>query len=90
MDLKEVLAWIKKKKVHFVNARRVAKAFRVSPKVAGHALRKLKEAGYLKIHRKRRGRFIVYKVVRRKTKAGYTSTKAKLRNLKHNITKKFR
>ena len=46
----------------FINARRLAKAFKMSTKRAGYLLRKLKESGYLKVHCKRRGRFIVYKV----------------------------
>ena len=62
LDIKEVIDWIRKHRVRFINARRVAKNFRVSPKVAGYTLRKLKELGYLKVYNKRKGRFIIYKV----------------------------
>lgn len=62
MDLKDVVEWIKQKRLQFVNSRRLAKAFKISPKAAGHILKRLREAGYLRIHRKRKGRFIVYKV----------------------------
>ncbi len=61
-SLEEVIEWLRRKNIKFVNARRLAKAFKVSSKSAGHILRKLKEKGYVKIHKKRRGRFIVYKV----------------------------
>jgi len=61
-SIDEVLDWLRSKKVRFVNARRLARAFKISSKSAGHVLRKLKELGYISIHKKRRGRFTIYKV----------------------------
>ncbi len=61
-ELDDVIEWLRKRRESFINARRLARAFKVSTKKAGYMLRKLKESGYLKVHRKRRGRFIVYKV----------------------------
>jgi len=61
-EIDDVLEWLRKRGDVFVNARRLAKAFKMSTKRAGYLLRKLKESGYLKVHCKRRGRFIVYKV----------------------------
>jgi len=61
-NLEDVVDWLKRKKIRFINARRLAKAFKISSKSAGHILRKLKENGYVSIHVKRRGRFTVYKV----------------------------
>ena len=57
-----MLDWIKKSNKSFVNARKVAKKFKISTKAAGQVLRKLKEMGYLKIHSHRRGRFNIYRV----------------------------
>ncbi len=62
IDLDDVVEWLRRRKETFVNARRVAKVFKISPKMAGYLLRRLKEEGYLKVHRRRRGRFIIYKV----------------------------
>jgi len=62
IDPYEVLDWIKKSNESFINARKVAKKFKISTKAAGQVLRKLKEMGYLKIHSRRRGRFNIYKV----------------------------
>lgn len=61
-EIDDVLEWLRKRGDMFINARRLAKAFKMSTKRAGYLLRKLKESGYLKVHCKRRGRFIVYKV----------------------------
>jgi len=61
-EIDDVLEWLRKRGDVFINARRLAKAFKMSTKRAGYLLRKLKESGYLKVHCKRRGRFIVYKV----------------------------
>ena len=61
-NIDEVLDWLRSKKVRFINARRLARAFKISSKSAGHVLRKLKELGYISIHKKRRGRFTIYKV----------------------------
>ncbi len=61
-SIDEVLDWLRSKKVRFINARRLARAFKISSKSAGHVLRKLKELGYISIHKKRRGRFTIYKV----------------------------
>ncbi len=61
-EIDDVLEWLRKRGDAFINARRLAKAFKMSTKRAGYLLRKLKESGYLKVHCKRRGRFIVYKV----------------------------
>ncbi len=65
--LNDVIDWIAKERLTFINARRVAKAFNVNTKVAGHLLRKLRKLGYLKVYTKRRGRFIVYKIIRPRT-----------------------
>jgi len=61
-EIDDVLEWLRKRGDVFINARRLAKAFKMSTKRAGYLLRKLKESGYLKVHCKRRGRFMVYKV----------------------------
>ena len=61
-EIDDILEWLRKRGDVFINARRLAKAFKMSTKRAGYLLRKLKESGYLKVHCKRRGRFIVYKV----------------------------
>ncbi len=62
LDIKDVIEWIRRRRIRFINARRVARNFKVSPKVAGYTLRRLKELGYLKVYNRRKGRFIVYKV----------------------------
>jgi len=62
IDPYEVLDWIKRSNESFINARKVARKFKISTKAAGHVLRKLKDMGYLKIHSYRRGRFNIYKV----------------------------
>ena len=62
IDPNDVLKWIRDKKEVYVNARKVARKFKISTKSAGHILRKLKEKGYLKLHSRRKGRFNVYKV----------------------------
>ena len=62
LDIKEVIEWIRRQRIRFINARRVARNFKVSSKVAGYTLRRLKELGYLKVYNRRKGRFIVYKV----------------------------
>ncbi len=61
-ELDDVIEWLRRRGDVFINARRLAKAFKMSTKKAGYVLRELKEKGYLKVHRRRRGRFIVYKV----------------------------
>ncbi len=62
IDADDVLNWIRDRKESFVNSRKVAKRFRISTKAAGQILKKLSEKGYLKLHRRRRGRFNIYKV----------------------------
>ncbi|MCD6278493.1 MAG: hypothetical protein J7J11_02310 [Desulfurococcales archaeon] len=62
LDIKDVIEWIRKQRLRFINARRVARNFKVSSKVAGYTLRKLRDLGYLKVYNRRKGRFIVYKV----------------------------
>ncbi len=62
IDPYEVLDWIKKSNESFINARKVAKKFKISTKAAGQVLRKLKDMGYLKIHSHRKGRFNIYRV----------------------------
>ena len=62
LSIDDVVEWLRRKKIRFVNARRIARAFKISSRSAGHLLRKLKELGYITIHKKRKGRFIVYKV----------------------------
>ena len=84
IDLDDIVDWLRRRKHSFVNARRVAKVFKISPKMAGYLLRRLKEEGYLKIHRKRRGRFIVYKV----NKSLIHGRKAAERIIKKTSTKK--
>ena len=71
IDTNDVLMWLKKRKECFVNARKVAKKFKISTKMAGHILSKLKQEGYLNIHIKRRGRFIVYKVNRKRINTAF-------------------
>ena len=69
-----MLDWIRKSNESFINARKVAKRFKISTKAAGQVLRKLKDMGYLKLHSRRRGRFNIYRVklkipkLRRKSK----------------------
>ncbi len=62
IDADDVLKWLRTRRDAFVNARKVAKAFKISTKTAGQLLRELKERGYLKLHRRRKGRFNIYKV----------------------------
>jgi Mn-dependent DtxR family transcriptional regulator len=62
IDADDVLNWIRERKESFVNSRKVAKRFRISTKTAGQILKRLSEKGYLKLHRRRRGRFNIYKV----------------------------
>ncbi|MCD6323537.1 MAG: hypothetical protein J7L55_00260 [Desulfurococcales archaeon] len=64
IDADDVLKWLRGRRDSFVNARKVAKAFKISTKAAGQILKELKERGYLKLHRRRKGRFNIYKVPR--------------------------
>ncbi len=61
-DIEDVVEWLRVRKLRFINARRLAKAFKISSKSAGYILKKLCELGYVSIHKKRRGRFTIYKV----------------------------
>jgi len=61
-DVKDVIEWLRYKRIRFINARRLARKFKISSKSAGYLLRKLKALGYVRIHRRRRGRFIIYRV----------------------------
>ena len=82
-ELDDVIEWLRRRGDVFVNARRLAKAFKMSTKKAGYVLRELKEKGYLKVHRRRRGRFIVYKVnvsilSKRRSREGGAGSRVKL------------
>ena len=61
-DVEDVIEWLRVRRLRFINARRLAKAFKISSKSAGYILRKLCGLGYISIHKKRRGRFTIYKV----------------------------
>ena len=82
-ELDDVIEWLRRRGDVFINARRLAKAFKMSTKKAGYVLRELKEKGYLKVHRRRRGRFIVYKVnvsilSKRRSREGGAGSRVKL------------
>jgi len=86
-EIDDVLEWLRKRGDVFINARRLAKAFKMSTKRAGYLLRKLKERGYLKVHCKRRGRFIVYKVnLNLLNRDGGTPRTLSLKNVRIKVT----
>jgi Transcriptional regulator. len=64
MDLDEVIndviRWLSKHNVRFVNARRLAKQFNITTHLAGRILRELRKLGLVSIYKKRRGRFTIY------------------------------
>ncbi len=66
IELNEVIEWLKKYSNAFINARKLARKLNVSSKVAGHILKQLKKEGYVEPYNKRRGRFTIYKVNRKK------------------------
>ncbi len=61
MDLKKVVEWALSEGREFIDARKLAKKFNITTHSAGKILRKMYELGYVKIYKKRRGRFTIYK-----------------------------
>ncbi|MEM1710563.1 MAG: HTH domain-containing protein [Sulfolobales archaeon] len=45
----------------FINARKLARKLNITTREAGRILKKLNDLGYLKIYRKRKGRFTIYR-----------------------------
>lgn len=64
INISDIIKWIKNKKLKFINARRIAKEFNTDPRLAGKILSYLSKLGVLKLYKKRKGRFSVYKVNR--------------------------
>jgi Transcriptional regulator. len=58
--INEVIRWLSKHNVRFINARRLAKYFDISPHLAGKVLSELRRLGLVSIYKKRRGRFTIY------------------------------
>ncbi|PUA33599.1 MAG: hypothetical protein B7O98_04060 [Zestosphaera tikiterensis] len=66
IELNEVIEWLKRYSGSFINARKLARKLNVSSKVAGHVLKQLRREGYVELYNKRRGRFTIYKVNKKK------------------------
>lgn len=61
MDLRKVIEWILSEGREYIDARKLAKKFNITTHSAGKVLRKMCKLGYVKIYKKRRGRFTIYK-----------------------------
>lgn len=61
MDLKKVIEWVLSEGREFIDARKLAKKFNITTHAAGKILRKMCKSGYIKVYKKRRGRFTIYK-----------------------------
>jgi len=62
ISMADIIKWIKRKKVKYVNARRIAKEFNTDPRLVGKILSYLSKLGALKLYKKRKGRFSIYQV----------------------------
>ncbi|MEM0453838.1 MAG: HTH domain-containing protein [Sulfolobales archaeon] len=62
MELKKIIDWILSEGGEFIDARKLAKKFNITTHSAGRVLKNLQKLGYIKIYKKRRGRFTIYKL----------------------------
>lgn len=62
MEVRNIIDWILSEGKEYVDARRLAKRFNITTHTAGRILKNLQKLGYLKIYKKRKGRFTIYRV----------------------------